>query len=134
MGGIIVEIHRELHHDPSIVQVDRLMVLLVLCNFADGDIVSDRLEAVLARTDDLDAANIAHFAQSISEMRGKSHGLHGIHPGMLANEISRPGSSHSHSPTQPGRTQVFSLMQILFISQLLRCLEREKQRRILKYA
>ena len=107
MGGIIVEIHRELHHDPSIVLVDRLMVLLVLCNFTDGDIVSDRLEAVLARTDDLDAANIAHLAQSISEMRGKSHGLHGIHPGMLANEISQPESSHSHSPTQPGRTQVF---------------------------
>jgi hypothetical protein len=64
--------------------------------------VSDRLEAVLARTDELDAANVAHLAQSISEMRGKSHGLHGIHPGMLATDISPPGSSHSRSPTQQG--------------------------------
>jgi len=67
-------------------------------------VVSDKLEAVLARTDDLDAANVAHLAQSISEIRGKSHGLHGIHPGMLATDTSPPGSSgHSpRSPTQPG--------------------------------
>jgi hypothetical protein len=64
--------------------------------------VSDRLEAVLARTDELDAANVAHLAQSISEMRGKSHGIHGIHPGMLASDISPPGSSHKRSPTQQG--------------------------------
>ena len=64
--------------------------------------MSDRLEAVLARTDEVDAANVAHLAQSISEMRGKSHGLHGIHPGMLANEMTPPGSSHSRSPTQQG--------------------------------
>jgi hypothetical protein len=38
MVGVIVEIHREIHHDPSIVQVDRLMVRpFVLCNLADGD-------------------------------------------------------------------------------------------------
>lgn len=80
-------------------------MVLVLCNLINGDIVSDRLEAVLARTDDLDAVSVAHLAQSISEMRGKSHGLHGIHPGMLANDVSRPGSSHSRSPTQPGTTQ-----------------------------
>ena len=65
-------------------------------------VVSDRLEAVLARTDELDAANVAHLAQSISEMRGKSHGLHGIHPGMLATDVTPPGSGHSRSPTQPG--------------------------------
>lgn len=68
---------------------------------ADGE-VSDRLEAVLARTDELDAANVAHLAQSMCEMRGKSRGLHGIHPGMLANDISPPGSSHNRSPTQQG--------------------------------
>jgi hypothetical protein len=86
------------------------MVFVVFCNLTDGDTVSDRLEAVLARTDDLDAVNVAHLAQSISEMRGKSHGLHGINPGMLANDISPPGSSHSRNPTQPGRTQVFCLL------------------------
>ena len=64
--------------------------------------VSDRLEAVLARTDEVDAVNVAHLAQSISEMRGKSHGLHGIHPGMLATDISPPGSSHNRSPSQQG--------------------------------
>jgi hypothetical protein len=64
--------------------------------------VSDRLEAILAQTDELDAANVAHLAQSISEVRGKSHGLHGIHPGVLASEASPPGSPHSRSPTQQG--------------------------------
>jgi hypothetical protein len=64
--------------------------------------VSDRLEAVLARTDEVDAVNVAHLAQSISEMRGKSHGLHGIHPGMLATDISPPGSSHNRGPSQQG--------------------------------
>lgn len=66
------------------------------------DLVSDRLEAILARTDDLDAANVAHLAQSISEIRGKSHGLHGIHPGLLAKDATPPHSSHLHSPTQQG--------------------------------
>ena len=64
--------------------------------------MSDRLEAVLAQTDELDAANVAHLAQSISELRGKSHGLHGIHPGMLANDISPPGSRYSRGPSQQG--------------------------------
>lgn len=60
--------------------------------------VSERLEAVLAQTDDVDAANVAHLAQSISDRR-KSHGLHGIHPGMLAKDVSPPGSSHSQQGT-----------------------------------
>jgi len=69
---------------------------------ASGEIVSDKLEAILARTDEIDAANVAHLAQSISEMRGKSHGLHGIHPGILAKDASPTTSSHSRSPTQQG--------------------------------
>jgi hypothetical protein len=83
--------------------------------------VSDRLEAILARTDELDAANVAHLAQSLSEVRGKSHGLHGIHPGVLASEASPPSSSHSHtrSPTQQG---IFSSLadQTLSTSRVLR--------------
>jgi hypothetical protein len=98
-------------------------------------VVSDRLEAVLARTDELDAANVAHLAQSISELRGKSHGLHGIHPGMLATDISPPGSSQSRSPTQqgtfPSKTP-HSNFQILYIFRLQRWLEREKSRHIRK--
>ena len=76
--------------------------------------MSDRLEAVLARTDDLDAASVAHLAQSISGMRGKSHGLHGIHPGMLANDISPPGSSHTRSPTRQG-ISILGLTDVDFV-------------------
>jgi hypothetical protein len=75
---------------------------MVFCTLTMLMVVSDRLEAILARTDELDAANVAHLAQSISEVRGKSHGLHGIHPGVLANEASPPGSSHQRSSTQQG--------------------------------
>ena len=57
---------------------------------------------MLARTDELDAANVAHLAKSISEMTGKSHGLHGIHT-MLAKETSPPLSpGHFRRPPQPG--------------------------------
>lgn len=77
--------------------------------------VSDRLEAVLARTDEVDAANVAHLAQSISEMRGKSHGLHGIHPGILATDISPPGSSSSRSPTQQGMSSIDFVFNVDFV-------------------
>src|SRR5947207_3474788 len=35
-------------------------------------------------------------------MRGRSHGLHGIHPGMLADDVSPPETGHSRSQSQPG--------------------------------
>jgi hypothetical protein len=65
-------------------------------------VASDRLETALAKMEDVDVANVAHLAQSISELRGKSHGLHGIHPGMIAKDISPTSASHSrtHSSQQ----------------------------------
>ena len=97
-------------------------------------IVSDRLEAVLARTNAADAANVAHLAQNISEIRGKSHGLHGIHPGMLESEMTPPGSSQSHSPTRQGRSCMsnFVLTEILSIFHLRRRQEQNRQKLILK--
>ena len=81
--------------------------------------MSDRLEAVLARTDEVDAVNVAHLAQSISEMRGKSQGLHGIHPGILMTDITPPGSSHARSMSNQGiPTSDLLLIQISYNSQL----------------
>ena len=65
-------------------------------------VVSDKLEAILAGTDDLDAANVAHLAQTISEMRGKSHGLHGIHPGLISKDGSSAQTSHTRSSSHQG--------------------------------
>lgn len=65
-------------------------------------VVSDKLEAILAGTDDLDAANVAHLAQTISEMRGKSHGLHGIHPGLISKDGSPTQTSHTRSSSHQG--------------------------------
>ena len=80
--------------------------------------MSDRLEAVLARTDEVDAVNVAHLAQSISEMRGKSHGLHGIHPGMLMSDITPSSSSHGRSTSNQGApTSDLLLIQISYNSQ-----------------
>jgi hypothetical protein len=64
--------------------------------------VSDRLEAILAQTAEVDAANVAHLAQAVSEMTGKAHGLHGAKTGLLASDIARPGSSHDSRPPQQG--------------------------------
>lgn len=103
MVEITVGISQEVHPETLIIQMARLMVLFPLQYVKTDMLVSDKLEAVLAKTDEMDAANVAHLAQTISEMRGKSHGLHGIHPGMLANEFTpASGSSPTRPRSQPG--------------------------------
>ena len=103
MAETTVGITLALHPETLTIQMARLTVYPLQEDETDVA-VSDKLEAVLAKTDEMDAANVAHLAQTISEMRGKSHGLHGITPGMLTNDIGPPasGSSPTRPSSQPG--------------------------------